>query len=243
MWPTAILIVVLGMTHAWGGIPFGGDDRGFVPPDRNTLGCEFGIATNVGRLIRAVTRCHVRSANAGLKGNVFDEEACESAGRARYDRANSTLTGCPPCLDTGAVADAEVGRLDGLAAPLVYCDAASGRPLADGDDGGFVPPSRAAAKCQNLVTRQIALLAERLVGCHKKLAAAALESGVPDQAAEDACEAAALAKYTGVVGRPSHCPTCLIPVLGALGAGIVGSVNVNGGDVYCASPGGAFLAP
>ena len=236
-----LLVVDLGAPRALAGAPFGGDDLGFVPPDKPTLACERAVATNVAKLIHAVTICHVKSADAGIKNKTFDETACESAGRAKYDHGNSKLTGCPACLDPGMVADGEVGRLDGIAAALVYCDATSGKPLADGDDSGFVPANRTAGKCQNLVTRRIASLATRLIKCHNTFATAALKSGTLDQASEDACESAALAKYTAYVGALRNCPACLTPVLATLGAGAVASLNVNGGDVYCGSPSGAFL--
>lgn len=236
------LAAVLAATASRAGTPLGGDDQGFVPPDKTTLTCESKVAKNVAKLIKAVATCHTKSASAGLKGKPFDEEACELAGRQKYDAANAKLVGCPPCLDAGAVADGEVARLDGIAAPLVYCDSTSGVFLGEGDDGGFVPPSTMAGKCQNLVTKNVAVLAKGLIKCHNTFGANAFKTGVPDQVAEEACEGAVLAKYTAKVGALPSCPACLTPgIRGALGAGAVASVDVNGGDVYCASPGGAFL--
>jgi len=238
---TGVVALVLGARVAHAATPFGGDDLGFIPPDKPTLSCEAKTATNVAKLIQTVTGCHVKSADAGLKGKPFAEETCEVAARAKYDRANAALTGCPACLDAGAVADGEIGRLDGVAALLVYCDNTSGTPLADGDDSGFVPANRATAQCENQTTKRIAVLAKASIKCHNAFAARALKSGTFDDTHEDACEAAALAKYQAVVGALAHCPPCLTPVFTVLGSGIVDSVDTNGGAVYCASPSGTFL--
>lgn len=236
---SALLIACPMATRA--GTPLGGDDLGFVPPDKPTLSCESKVATNVARLIHAVTTCHVKTADAALKGKPFAEEACETGARTTYDHANAGLAGCPACLDPGAVADGEVGRLDSAAAALVYCDTTSGTPLGDGDDAGFVPGDRLAAKCQNLTTRRVGTLAKALIKCHTRFAALARKSGTFDQTREDACESAAFGKYQAIVSALPHCPACLTPVLGLLGSGVIASVDVNGGAVFCASPDGAFL--
>jgi hypothetical protein len=236
------LVLLFIAVRAIAGTPFGGDDAGFVPPDAATFACESTVEKHFAKLIGGTGACHVTAARMGVRGNVFDEEACEDRARARYDRATAGLAGCPSCLDIGAYAAAEVARIDTIISSALYCDKSSGRPLGDADDLGYVPADVTAARCQNRTARRLGHLAETLVGCHVRLAADAFRSGVPDGAAEDACEAAALAKYDAAVALLVGCPTCLDATHRAsLGAIVVLGENVVVGSAYCASPGGAFL--
>ena len=87
----------IGVEAARAGTPFGGDDTGFVPPDKETLKCESSVTKNAAKFTLAVSICHDKAADAGVKGKTFDEEACETAARGKYDAANAKLT-CPtPC--------------------------------------------------------------------------------------------------------------------------------------------------
>jgi hypothetical protein len=89
----------------------GGDDTGFVPPDKATLKCESSVTKNAAKLTLAVSICHDKAADAGVKGKTFDEEACETAARGKYDAANAKLT-CPMCVDSKAIGDNVQSMLD-----------------------------------------------------------------------------------------------------------------------------------
>ena len=87
------------------------DDSGFVPPDANTGKCEDLVAGHLKALFACITKCHIKQADAALKGEAFDEEACEQGTgkplscRAKYDKATSKLLKtdiCPACLNTEA---------------------------------------------------------------------------------------------------------------------------------------------
>jgi hypothetical protein len=83
-----------------GTTPFGdSDDTGFVPSSKASLKCESSVAKNVGKLVNGLLTCHVKTADAGLKGKPFDEEACEGTVITKYTAANAKLKGCPVCLD------------------------------------------------------------------------------------------------------------------------------------------------
>jgi len=238
-----VLAFLLIASRAIAGTPFGGDDAGFVPPDAATFACESTVEKHFAKLIVGAGSCHIMAARMGVRGHTFDEEACENGALARYSRATAGLAGCPSCLDIGKYATDEVARIDTVISSLVYCDKTSAQPLGDGDDLGYAPADLITARCQNRTARRLGHLAETLVAsCHVRLAADAFRSGVPDQAAEDACEATALAKYNAAVAPLTGCPSCLNATKRAsLGTVVVVGENVVVGGAYCASPGGAFL--
>jgi len=236
------LLVVVGLAAAIGagsaraGTPFGGDDMGFVPPDTGTLKCESSVTKNAAKLTLAVSLCHIKAADAGVKGKTFDEEMCEDAARGKYDAANLKLT-CPNCVDPKAIGDNVQSMLDMAANGGIYCDTTSGTPFG-GDDSGDVPPSKAAEKCQNLTTKQLALLVGTVSKCHNKLAAQALKGKPFD---EEGCENAAVSKFNAFTGTLTNCPSCLSGLLVGFGQLVADGVDAQLGTIYCQSPSGAFL--
>jgi len=228
----------IGVGAARAATPFGGDDTGFVPPDKATLKCESSVTKNAAKFTLAVSICHDKAADAGVKGKTFDEEACETAARGKYDAANAKLTTCPSCIDSKAIGDNVETMLDTAANPGIYCDNTSGKPLGDVDDSGFVPASKDAEKCQNLTTKQLALLVGTVSKCHNKMAAQALKGMSFD---EEACETAAVNKFTAFTGKLTNCPSCLSTLLPGLGQLVADGVDAGLGTEYCASPSGAFL--
>jgi len=236
------LVVIVGLGAAIGvgaaraGTPFGGDDTGFVPPDKATLKCESSVTKNAAKFTLAVSICHDKAADAGVKGKTFDEEACETAARGKYDAANAKLT-CPSCVDSKAIGDNVESMLDTAANGGIYCDNTSGTPFG-GDDSGFVPASKDAEKCQNLTTKQVALMVGKVSKCHNKMAAQALKGVSFD---EEACESAAVTKFNAFTAKLTNCPPCLQGLLGSLGQAVADGVDAGLGTEYCASPGGAFL--
>jgi hypothetical protein len=232
----AALTAGIWVGSARAGTPFGGDDTGFVPPDTGTLKCESSVTKNAGKLVLAVSICHDKAADAGVKAKTFDEEACETAARGKYDLANGKLM-CPSCVDSSAIGDNVQTMLDTAANAAIYCDTTSGTPFG-GDDSGDVPASKAAEKCQNLTTKQLALLAGTVSKCHNKLAAQALKGKSFD---EETCETAAVNKFTAFTGMLTNCPSCLGSVLGGLGQLVADGVDAALGTAYCQSPSGAFL--
>jgi hypothetical protein len=105
-----------------GAVLLGGDEPGFLPPDTKTRTCETGVAKNVRKLKRCIRKCHIKAATKALKGQPFDEEACEEADpvkscRAKYDKKAARLLAgdCPSCLDAtqqAALADQVEIKLD-----------------------------------------------------------------------------------------------------------------------------------
>jgi hypothetical protein len=238
-----LLVVVVGLAAAIGagaaraGTPFGGDDTGFVPPDLGTLKCESSVTKNAAKLTLAVSLCHIKAADAGVKGKTFDEDTCQSAARGKFDAANLKLT-CPSCVDSKAIGDNVESMLDTAANAGIYCDTTSGTPFG-GDDAGDVPASKAAEKCQNLTAKQLALLVGTVSKCHNKLAAQALKGKSFDE--EVACENPAVSKFNAFTAKLTNCPSCLSALLAGLGQAVADGVDAQLGTIYCQSPSGAFL--
>jgi len=207
-----------------------------VPSDKATLKCESSVTKNAAKLTLAVSICHDKATDAGVKGKTFDEEACETAARGKYDAANAKLT-CPSCIDSGTIRDSVESRLDTAANAAIYCDNTSGTPFG-GDDSGFVPANKDAEKCQNLTTKQLALLVGTVSKCHNKMAAQALKGVSFD---EEACESAAVSKFNAFTAKLTNCPTCLSMLLGTLGQSTADGLDAALATTYCASPSGAFL--
>jgi len=127
------LATLLGAGVAMAGTPFGGDDTGFVPPDKATLSCENAVGKLVGKYIACVLKCHV--ARAGGKTTTdAQEDACESAngGKGCGDKFNAGLAKVnAKCPGSCAVANAPSVR--SLAEAVldanlgsVYCKSPSG---------------------------------------------------------------------------------------------------------------------
>ena len=135
-----------GAIYGCPGAPFGGDDAGNVPTDPLTAKCEDGVAKASTKYIQAVTKCHIKAADAGVKGKPFDEELCESdpvggkGAKEKYDAAIAKLAlGCPAC----STANASVLR----AANEVDIECHNGDIYCDG-----TTPSACAANCPTTTT-------------------------------------------------------------------------------------------
>ena len=116
------------------GIPFGGDDGGFVPVAKSTVAkCEKKVSKLNAMLIACTMNCHRLRASGKLADDTA-EEACEETNvkgkgcRDKYNKAVAKLTGCPPCLDGSAVANLAESSTDAPDAldGLIYCASPSG---------------------------------------------------------------------------------------------------------------------
>ena len=105
-----------GVFFCGGSVLFGGDDTGKIPSSKDELKCESGAIKNVGKLTKAIVKCHIKYAAAVIKAKAFDEEACETAAKGKFDAANAKLTVCPACLSAlfPALGGAVEGQIDTL---------------------------------------------------------------------------------------------------------------------------------
>src|SRR5216117_3693514 len=136
-------VLLLPIVTAVAGAPFGGDDSGFVPPNRRAARCEETVASNLARFSRCIVGCDVRAARAPFKGRQFDPQACKQTGprscRESYENVSARITRggrCPACLAPpahAALADRAAMRLEGDAG-VIYCRAV---------------PDASALKCEN----------------------------------------------------------------------------------------------
>jgi hypothetical protein len=86
------------------------DDAGWVPSDTSVLKCECAVGTNLGKLVAAVVKCHLKLATKLFKGGFLDDEACEALDPITHRSALEKYTvaaaktllhdpSCPACLD------------------------------------------------------------------------------------------------------------------------------------------------
>jgi hypothetical protein len=203
------------------------DDGGCVAPDKNTAKCEDGVTKLASTLAQAFHKCHLKASSDGLKLKPFDETACENTALGKYDAKVATLKACPGCLDAAAVRAAVVHQTDDLDTATVYCDPSSGTPL----DGGYLPPSKPTAKCEDGALKALVKLVGAVIKCHVKLADQRLKALPYD---EEACETAALGKFDAARMKLTACPSCLASVLPGLGASTITRLDAETARTYCA---------
>ena len=211
------------------GEPFGGDEAGCVPASRPLLTCSDRVATAFRTLIRAVHKCHVRQADARYAEVVLgattaaDDERCEAAAAAAFDRSLARLGTSDNCTGGAALSTAtaeEAVLLADQSNPLsldarngsIYCDATSAVALdPSGDDAGFVPSTKDRLECADKVAKNLSKLEKKVFKCHLEAADRAFSLADP-AFDEEGCEARALAKYDAATTRlvaKGGCPTCL----------------------------------
>jgi len=228
---------------AMAGTPLGGDDTGFIAPDKTTLKCEDGVGKAASKLAGAVFKCQQKQADTSLKlGSSQDDDACEATAEGKYNATVMKLTGCPPCLDTGGIRDNTVSQINGLANGALYCDPPTGGTPFGGDDSGNIPPSKTSAKCEDTAVKAVAKLTGAIAKCHAKQADTSLKLGSPQD--DEACESAASTKFTSATSKltvANGCPSCLVTLLPTVGSVALSMIDTMNGTTYCASPSGAFL--
>jgi hypothetical protein len=121
-----------GSLYCAGSVAFGGDDSGFVPPDRKTAQCENTVAKNAATLLACDGGCRKKKADADVRGTGFNLPACETGTlkpvscAATFTTQSTKLLGkniCPGCLGASgqaAVATAVQDFID-LAGGPIYC--------------------------------------------------------------------------------------------------------------------------
>ena len=225
-------IGIFGVGLVLAGVPFGGDDTGFIPPDKTVGKCEGKVGKAVAKLVGAIVKCHALRVTGKLPGDV-EEEACEDTARTKF--AGTKTTGCGACTNlTSLSSTVETAVDDNNGA--VYCDSAGAAFSSEGDDSGFIPPDAPKGpitKCENGVGKAVSKLVAGIIKCHATRASGKLA----DDAAEDACEDKLITKFNAT--KTKGCSACTaLPAL----ASTVESILDAGNDlVYCQSPSGAFV--
>jgi hypothetical protein len=109
-----------------------GDDAGFVPsPDPDSLKCSDGVGKDLAKLWSARVKCSTKAADSAFKGKAFDETACRTTARGKYDAAAGKLIakgGCPACLNAGSqssLGDALLAQLDTIDGQIFVCPAST----------------------------------------------------------------------------------------------------------------------
>jgi len=235
------LLLTGGMAMA--ATPLGGDDTGFIAPDKATLKCEDGVGKAASKLAGAIFKCQTAQADASLKagGVSQDDEACETAATGKYNAAVAKLTGCPSCLDTGMIRDTTVSQIDGLANAALYCDPPTGGTPFGGDDLGNIPTDKTSAKCEDTAVKAVAKLSGAIAKCHAKQADTSFKLASPQD--DEACESAAITKFNTATSKLTAppCPSCLVALLPTVGSQALPMIDGINGNTYCASPSGAYL--
>ena len=205
----------------------GGDDTGFVPPNKTVAKCEDGVAKATGKLIAGLVKCHIDRAR-GKTTSDPEEDACEQVAITKFTTKTKTLT-CDPCTNLPAIAtwveqtiDAGNGR--------IYC--AAGTPFG-GDDAGNVPadPKGPGAKCAGVVAKSVAKLAAGILKAH----IARADGKFGSDAEEELFESAIVAKFT-LKTKTIACDPCVD--LAAIAASLETELDARNGTLYCAAPAG-----
>src|SRR5213593_3945459 len=141
-------------------LAFGGDDPGCPPDSSGHLKCGDAIVKALSKMIGTVIKCHRKQADAAFKNKSasFDEEACESAAKGKYDAAVSKVTSiCTGAQFSGAgmARDTVLSALEGGVNAAVYCEGTSDIDPG-GDDSGKVPTSATSLKCENSIGKDLA---------------------------------------------------------------------------------------
>src|SRR5947208_16434552 len=117
--PAIALAFTLSTGTALAGTPFGRDDTGFVPPNRDVLRCEDTIRADrhLGRCVPHPVPLQARAVTL-MTGRPFVDEPCEQRCAANLVRAASALLArniCPPWItqvDPAMVAMANEQTID-----------------------------------------------------------------------------------------------------------------------------------
>ena len=230
------LVFGVGVGSVRATTPFGGDDTGFVAPDKGSLKCEDGLSKKVGSLVTALIKCNIKDSDDLLKGKTFDLPGCQAQGTGKWDTTTMALV-CPPCISKNGIRDLTV-TLVNLNGGVVYCDNTSGTPQ-DSPNTGFVPANKALAKCEDGAAKNAGKLTTAIGKCHVKASDDAFKGKTFD---EEGCETAALSKGAQADGLLTGCPSCLNSAgLASLRALVENLLDSNNNQAYCASPSGAFL--
>jgi len=103
---TAVAVGVLGGV-ALAQTPWGGDDDGFIPPNKTAASCENAIAKALAKAVVCVAKCH----QARATGKIADEageESCETdvsnpaSCKSKFNKTRDKelgLQSCPSCID------------------------------------------------------------------------------------------------------------------------------------------------
>ena len=131
-----------------------------------------------------------------------------------------------------------------IAFGLLVVVATAANPPFGGDDTGFVPPAKSAVlKCEAKASKAMVKLMSCIQKCHDKRAAGKLA----DDAAENSCEKtlagkSCTAKFAGAIAKLTGCPPCISgATMASLATSLEAQLDGNNGNVYCASPSGAFV--
>jgi hypothetical protein len=228
---TALSIIALGGS-ARAATPFGGDDAGFIPPDRNTLRYESTVGRNLANFQRCVLKCHGNRAHGRLTSDT-SEAGCEEGCESRFDLAHNRLVVPAPaatCLGPSnrtTVRSVWESILDGNSG-TIYC---AGTTPVGGDDSGFIAPDAATFRCESGFGRNAGTLLLCVSLCHAKRAGQRLG----DDTAEDSCESSCMTKYNTANGHLRGCPPCVNPsTTASFGSLLTTQSDSNNGLVYCA---------
>jgi hypothetical protein len=234
---TALMLLSLLSAPAMAGTPWGGEDTGTIPADAPSgpvARCENGVAKGVGKLAKAIMKCHIGRATGKL-ADATAEEACETSAKTRFEGTN--ISGCAGCMDLTTLADTIESVID-TRNDKIYC-AASGTPVpfdSGGEDTGTIPkdtPKGPLTKCEDRVAKGLGKYLAALMKCHS----GRVTGKLANESDEDTCESTAAAKFGAI--KTLGCNSCTS--LGFIAGNFEGQFDGSNDLIYCGSPSGAFL--
>jgi hypothetical protein len=256
--PLAVIAVGLGSAGAWAqcpgatNTPFGVDDSGVVTCNKAASICEQKVGSQVRSLVGQITTCHFKQARATLSGAPVDDEACEMTAINRFV-GKAKVTSCP-CVNPAGIAGSVETFLDTFNF-LSYCKGWD--PITStcvppniaidttGEDSGCVDPTarRVEFKCAEVTSRCFGTMVRGWIKCHSTYGGDFLKNKTFD---EDACENGLVGTYNSCLAKIQHtlrgacdpCEAANAPIVAAL---IKAQVDGANNQLWCMSPGGAFV--
>ncbi len=225
---------------------FGGG--GFVPPDATSNKVEQGAAKNLTKLAGAVTKCHQKGVGNLLKAKPDGTPACNAGAVNKYNATTLKLTGVA-CISPAAQASLgiTVAGIVGTFDPTLWCDGVTPIPATPGGlQGGFVPDAT-----DNKTEQGVSKVIIKHVGAVSKCALKGVGNLVkakPDGVT--ACITSARTKADASIAKLQAAINTLTPADCLQGANAASPVLLDvvtaltlgfNGDLFCASPSGAFL--
>jgi hypothetical protein len=262
----SVSVAVFAVATALAGTPLQNppfSSGGFVPPDATTLKQESYVSRLLGKYAAYVGKCN---ASAVVKLQLAYEPenqmkvpdmqawwtACIAKAGARYvydrDRVITTY-GTPPCLDQAGI-DAIRAQIDALIpglAPTIYCDDDAAAP--DPVTGLNIPDFKIEAIGEVAMSKVVTKVGAAVAKCLDKAVGTTFKLGgaLDDYTLQkiQLCLGAAAFKGSAAVDKLDQrqkLPACLpVATAQSVVSNAAGLGGIFTGDVYCASPSGAFV--
>ncbi len=217
--------------------PFSVFDGGFVPPDAATAKSTLALFKATADFATRSVTCYAKAEKSLAAAAPADLTTCLTKVEQKFDASAARLN-LPACVDATAIRTSVAQVLAADMNPLTYCDG----PI-DPGTGLRVATSATAARGEIEVAKLSSFAYGAQDTCFYKYLRA-LAKGINDSADVIACSSKLGEKWSGKRSRlyaKGLPPACVDIDTSADIANLPVGAFFHSGDVFCASPSGAFL--